>query len=172
MPAVLFEAIEEWRQSGIGGMVLIYKAPDYSRRIMVRFSMSMGINIMSTPLYHRIYEVVRHIPHGQVATYGQIAAVVGPPVTAQQVGEAMAALRDDHPELPVPWQRVINAQGKVSTGRHQQQLLEQEGIVFNTKGATDLRHFGWQGPDPAWAAVHGFSLLTQAAADEPQLDLF
>ena len=70
---------------------------------------------MTNPLYHRIYEVVRHIPHGQVATYGQVALVVGPQVTAQQVGEAMAALRDDHPEPPVPWQRVINAQGKVST---------------------------------------------------------
>jgi methylated-DNA-protein-cysteine methyltransferase related protein len=132
----------------------------------------MEINVMANPLYHRIYEVVRHIPHGRVATYGQVALVVGPPVTAQQVGEAMAALRDDHPEPPVPWQRVINAQGKVSTGRHQQQLLEQEGIVFNAKDSTDLRRFGWQGPDPAWAAAHGFSLLNHSAADEPQLDLF
>ena len=139
---------------------------------MVRFSMRMGISAMSNPLYHRIYEVVRHIPQGRVVTYGQVALVVGPQVTAQQVGEAMAALRDDHPEPPVPWQRVINAQGKVSTGRHQQQLLEQEGIVFNAKGSTDLRRFGWQGPDPAWAAAHGFALLSHAAADEPQLDLF
>jgi methylated-DNA-protein-cysteine methyltransferase-like protein len=153
-------------------MVLMYKASDYYGRIMVRFSMSMEISTMSNTLYHRIYEVVRYIPHGRVATYGQVALVVGASATAQQVGEAMAALRDDHPEPPVPWQRVINAQGKVSTGRHQQQLLEQEGIVFNTKGSTDLRRFGWQGPDPAWAAVHGFSLLNYAAADEPQLDLF
>jgi len=142
---------------------------------MVRFSMSMRTNAMANSLYHRIYEVVRSIPHGLVATYGQVALVVGPPVTAQQVGEAMAALRDDHPEPPVPWQRVINAEGKVSTGRHQQQLLEQEGIVFNAKGATDFQHFGWQGPDPAWAAAHGFSpgvRQGRAAADEPQLDLF
>lgn len=149
-----------------------YKALHYYALIMVRFLMRIEISPMSNTLYHRIYEVVRHIPHGRVATYGQVAMVVGSPVTAQQVGEAMAALRDDHPEPPVPWQRVINAQGKVSTGRHQQQLLEQEGIVFNTKGATDLRRFGWQGPDPVWAAVHGFSLLNYAAADEPQLDLF
>ena len=138
---------------------------------MVRFSMRMGISAMSNPLYQRIYEVVRHIPQGRVATYGQVALVVGPQVTAQQVGEAMAALRDDHPAPPVPWQRVINAQGKVSTGRHQQQLLAQEGIVFNAKGSTDLRRFGWQGPDPAWAVAHGFALLTKVA-DEPQLDLF
>ena len=127
---------------------------------------------MANPLYQRIYEVVRRIPHGRVATYGQVALVVGPHVTAQQVGEAMAALRDDPPEPPVPWQRVINAQGKVSTGRYQQQLLEQEGLVFNAKGSTDLQRFGWQGPDPAWAAAHGFSLLSHAAADAPQLDLF
>ena len=127
---------------------------------------------MSNTLYHRIYEVVRHIPPGRVATYGQVATVVGPPVTARQVGEAMAALRDGAPESPVPWQRVINAQGKVSTGRRQQQLLEQEGVVFNAKGGTDLRRFGWQGPDPTWAKAHGFFLLQNADADTPQLDLF
>jgi methylated-DNA-protein-cysteine methyltransferase related protein len=148
------------------------KAPDYYEHTMVHCSTRVRVSAMANPLYHRIYEVVRYIPHGRVATYGQVALVVGPPVTAQQVGEAMAALRDDHPEPPVPWQRVINAQGKVSTGRHQQQLLEQEGIVFNTKGSTDLRRFGWQGPDPAWAAAHGFALLSHGAADEPQLDLF
>jgi alkylated DNA nucleotide flippase Atl1 len=93
-------------------------------------------------------------------------------VNAQQVGEAMAALHDDHPAPPVPWQRVINAQGKVSTGRYQQQLLEREGLVFNAQGATDLRRFGWRGPDPAWAAARGFSLRNHGAADASQLDLF
>jgi methylated-DNA-protein-cysteine methyltransferase-like protein len=97
---------------------------------------------------------------------------VGPPVTARQVGEAMAALRDAAPVPSVPWQRVINAQGKVSMGRHQQTLLEQEGVVFNAKGGTDLRRFGWQGPDPAWAEAHGFFRLHDADAEAPQLDLF
>jgi len=128
--------------------------------------------VMSNTLYHRIYEVVRHIPHGRVATYRQVALVVGPPVTAQQVGDAMAALRDAHPGLSVPWQRVINAQGKVSTGPHQQRLLEHEGVVFNAKGYTDLRRFGWQGPDPAWAAANGFAPLTNIGADAQQLELF
>lgn len=127
---------------------------------------------MSDTLYRRIYEVVRHIPSGRVATYGQVAAVVGPEVTARQVGEAMAALRDGSPEPSVPWQRVINAQGKVSTGRQQQQVLEQEGVIFNTKGCTDLHRFGWQGPDPDWAAAHGFALLHAGRADEQQLNLF
>ena len=127
---------------------------------------------MSNPLYHRIYEVVRQIPHGRVATYKQVALVVGPPATAQQVGDAMAALRDDSPGPSVPWQRVINAQCKVSTGPHQQHLLEHEGIVFNAKGSTDLQRFGWQGPDLAWAAAHGFMLLANVDADAQQLELF
>ena len=127
---------------------------------------------MSNTLYHRIYEVVREIPQGRVATYGQVATVVGTPVTAQQVGEAMAALRNSSPGPSVPWQRVINAQGKVSTTRHQQQWLEQEGVVFDAKGATDLRRFGWKGPDPAWAETYGFSLLPDVDAEAQQLDLF
>jgi methylated-DNA-protein-cysteine methyltransferase-like protein len=126
---------------------------------------------MSNALYHRIYEVVRQIPPGRVATYGQVATVVGPPVTARQVGDAMAALRHGSPGLSIPWQRVINAQGKVSTGRRQQQLLEQEGVVFNAKGHTDLRRFGWQGPDPVWAEAHGFSLLHNVDVEAQQLDL-
>ena len=61
---------------------------------------------MSETLYHRIYEVVRQIPPGRVATYGQVATVVGPPVTARQVGEALAALRHAHPDpSPAPGQR-------------------------------------------------------------------
>jgi methylated-DNA-protein-cysteine methyltransferase-like protein len=128
-------------------------------------------NTMSTTLYNRIYEVVRHIPPGRVATYGQVATVVGPPLTAREVGEAMAALRDVQTEPPVPWQRVINAQGKVSTGPRQQHLLEQEGVVFNAKGYTDLRRYSWQGPDPAWATAHGFQVLSTAAS-EKQLNMF
>ena len=130
------------------------------------------VTYMTLPLYSRIYDVVRQIPYGRVATYGQVATVVGAPVTAQQVGEAMAALRDVHPEPPVPWQRVINAQGRVSTGVRQQHLLEQEGVVFNVKGVTELQRFGWAGPDPAWAAANGFYPLPQTASDQRQLDLF
>lgn len=127
---------------------------------------------MSHMLYHRIYAVVRHIPPGRVATYGQVATVVGAPTTAREVGDAMAALRHGNPEPAVPWQRVINAQGKVSTGPRQQHLLELEGVVFNAKGVTDLQRFGWPGPDPDWAKAHGFSVLTDTGTDQNQLDLF
>ena len=120
----------------------------------------------------RIYKIARQIPYGRVATYGQIAQVMGPPVTAREVGDAMAALRDGQPDPPVPWQRVINAQGRVSTGQRQQTLLEQEGVTFSVKGVTDLGRFGWQGPDPEWAAARGFHPLKNASEEKQQLDLF
>lgn len=122
--------------------------------------------------FPRIYEIARQIPYGRVATYGQIAQVMGPPVTARDVGDAMAALRDGQPDPPVPWQRVINAQGRVSTGQRQQTLLEQEGVTFSVKGVTDLGRFGWQGPDPEWAAAHGFHPLKNESEEKQQLNLF
>jgi methylated-DNA-protein-cysteine methyltransferase-like protein len=85
------------------------------------------------PLYARIYLVVRQIPPGRVATYGQIAGIVGD-CTARMVGYAMAAAPDD-----VPWQRVINAQGKVSP-RHdhwgaeaQRRRLQEEGLHLDAQ---------------------------------------
>ncbi len=127
---------------------------------------------MSDPLFHRIYEAVRQIPYGRVATYRQVATVVGGDVTAQQVGDAMAALRDHHPEPLVPWQRVINSQGKVSTGPRQQTLLEAEGVAFNAKGHTDLHRFGWQGPDAAGAEANNFHQLEDQGTGNQQLGLF
>ena len=123
-------------------------------------------------VFSRVYEIARQIPYGRVATYGHIAQVMGPPVSAREVGDAMAALRDGQPNPPVPWQRVINAQGRVSTGQRQQILLEQEGVTFNVKGVTDLGRFGWQGPDPEWAEAHGFQPLESAREEKRQLDLF
>src|SRR5688572_21410910 len=127
---------------------------------------------MSDALFQRIYEVVRQIPPGCVATYGQVATVVGQQTTARQIGDAMAALRHYQPEPPVPWQRVINAQGQVSTGPRQQHLLEQEGVLFNAKGVTDLQRFGWRGPESVWAEANGFNRLPAAPTDSGQLDLF
>ncbi|MBC7092681.1 MGMT family protein [Candidatus Bipolaricaulota bacterium] len=101
---------------------------------------------MST-VYERIYRVVRQIPLGKVATYGQVARLVGPPCNARIVGWALAAL-EVHPVDPaVPWQRVINAKGKVSIGNEQRELLEQEGVAFDIHGRIDLTRFGWDGPE-------------------------
>ena len=95
-------------------------------------------------LYQSIYNKVRQIPPGYVTTYGQIARLTG--CSARTVGFAMAALT---PGSDVPWQRVINSQGKVSP-RHdgegnllQQDLLKAEGLLFDQKGRLDLDRYGW-----------------------------
>jgi methylated-DNA-protein-cysteine methyltransferase-like protein len=100
------------------------------------------------PLYEQIYHIVRQIPPGQVATYGQIAGIVGR-CSARMVGYAMAALRSgDYPD--VPWQRVINRQGKISIldpiGKyHQRELLEKEGVTFDKNDRIDFKEYGWLG---------------------------
>ena len=100
-------------------------------------------------LYQRIDEMVKQIPEGRLATYGQIAKLVGS-CGPRQVGYAMSALDDDS---DVPWHRVINSQGRISvrdaTEGHtlQRIILEEEGIVFNDKGKINLELFRWQGPE-------------------------
>ena len=99
--------------------------------------------------YERIYAVVRRVPRGKVATYGQIAALAGLPGHARQVGYALHALARDR-ENDVPWQRVINARGEVSRRAApgpeslQRVVLESEGVVFDARGRVDLERFGWK----------------------------
>jgi methylated-DNA-protein-cysteine methyltransferase-like protein len=98
-------------------------------------------------LHARIHAVVKRIPRGRVASYGQIARIAGLASHARLVGYAMAALPDDS---RVPWQRVVNAQGRVSLRSSpgfdslQRVLLEREGVRFDASGRIDLAHFGWQ----------------------------
>ncbi len=93
-----------------------------------------------------IYDVIARIPKGRVATYGQIASLAGMSGRARQVGYALAATPE---ELDLPWQRVINAQGRISPRAHtkfhqlQRLLLEEEGIVF-AGDRIDLGRFGWE----------------------------
>lgn len=114
-----------------------------------------------TPIYERIYAVVREIPAGRVATYGQIAAIVGD-CTARMVGYALAATP---PGSDVPWQRVINAQGKISlranSGENtlQRQLLEEEGVRFDEQNRVNFRQYRWLGPDLDWLLAHGYDPL-------------
>ena len=107
---------------------------------------------MSESTYERIYDLVRRIPEGRVATYGQVAALAGLAGHARQVGYALHALDDGS---DVPWQRVINARGEVSPRSdpgwegYQRHLLEEEGVVFGLRGKVDLRRFRWRpGGDP------------------------
>jgi len=97
--------------------------------------------------YERIYAVVRQIPEGRVATYGQVAALAGLPGHARQVGYALHALKEGS---EVPWQRVINAKGEVSLraeagwDNFQRHLLEEEGVAFDERGRVDLERERWE----------------------------
>ena len=97
--------------------------------------------------YTRIYSVVKRIPEGRVATYGQIAMLAGFPGHARQVGYALHSLSEGH---DVPWHRVINAQGRISRKSEpayddlQRRMLESEGVEFDETGKTSLAEFGWK----------------------------
>jgi methylated-DNA-protein-cysteine methyltransferase-like protein len=96
--------------------------------------------------YARIWSVVKKIPRGRVATYGQIATLAGLDGHARQVGYALHNLPDAN---AVPWHRVINARGEVSprttSDSHELQrlLLEEEGVEFTLDGRVDLKRFRW-----------------------------
>lgn len=123
---------------------------------------------MDNSLYERIYLVVSQVPAGQVTTYGDVAKIVGGTCDARLVGYAMADLGKYPTSRPIPWQRVINAQGGISTrGVNQRTLLEQEGLVFNDKGRVDLARYRWAGPDASFLAEHGFFALDKADQDRP-----
>lgn len=101
--------------------------------------------------YERIWRVVARIPRGRVASYGQIAELAGLPRAARQVGYAMHALPAGS---RVPWQRVVNAAGAVSSRAApgaedvQRLLLEREGVRFDARGRIDLARYAWR-PHPA-----------------------
>ena len=102
--------------------------------------------------FEQVYQVVRRIPPGKVATYGQVARILGKPRGARTVGWALHSMPEDS---NVPWQRVINARGIITLDAHgpggaiQRALLEVEGIVFDERGRIDLEVYGWDGLDLA-----------------------
>lgn len=103
------------------------------------------MNVDDKTYRERVYEIVRKIPSARVMTYGQIAEILGEGYTARTVGYVMHAADSEN----VPWQRVINSQGKCSTDKlllpHniQQKILEEEGVIFNDKGKCDLEKYRW-----------------------------
>lgn len=92
--------------------------------------------------------MVRRIPRGRVATYGQVAELAGLPGHARQVGYALHALRGGS---VLPWHRVVNAAGAVSLRSvpgfelEQRVRLEAEGVTFNARGRVPLARFRWTG---------------------------
>lgn len=105
----------------------------------------------------RVYWLVRQIPAGRVATYGEVATYAGSPRAARAVGQLMKR----SPELaqPIPWHRVINARGGIShrgdVGRahRQRDRLEEEGIVFASDGTCDLDEYRWEPDRLFWEAA-------------------
>jgi methylated-DNA-protein-cysteine methyltransferase related protein len=135
----------------------------------------MSARFTSSPDVHefnrKVWAIVRQIPAGRVMTYGQIGSLISPPagVTAisyrsfapRWVGGAMANCPSD-----VPWQRVINSQGKISERRgggvtHQRDLLEAEGVLFDERGRVDLRRYAWEGPTEEWLETQGITVRTE-----------
>lgn len=116
--------------------------------------------------FEKVYRVVRQVPCGKVTSYGAIARMLEHPHAARTVGWAMHSLPPSVPPASldlardrrggeerggVPWWRVINSQGRVSTrgrgqgGNVQQELLEAEGVEFDERGCVDWARFGWEG---------------------------
>lgn len=98
--------------------------------------------------FEKIYDVVRQIPYGQVATYGQVAALAGNKRWARVVGYALHVNPDPN---NIPCYRVVNKEGKVSDafafggGNRQEKLLQSEGVEF-VNGRVDMKRYQWQRP--------------------------
>lgn len=104
--------------------------------------------------YEKVYVLVRQIPIGKVSSYGRVAAMLGSAGAARQVGYAMSALKskaNNETYADIPWQRVINHQGKITIkgsehGRlRQAELLKEEGVNVDKNLQVDMDVFLWEG---------------------------
>ncbi len=95
------------------------------------------------PFFEQVYAVVENIPYGKVASYGQIARMLGRPRAAREVGWAMRRCPDN-----LPWQRVVMADGSIAGGDYaeiRKSLLEGEGVIFTESGRVDMKSCRWDG---------------------------
>ena len=94
--------------------------------------------------FERVWKIVKRIPRGRVATYGQLAEMIGHRLSPVGIGWAMRAA----PEESIPWHRVVNSRGGISTDREhpglQRAMLEAEGVAFDTGGHLDLARVAWR----------------------------
>jgi methylated-DNA-protein-cysteine methyltransferase-like protein len=107
-----------------------------------------------SPFYERVYAIVRLVPKGKVTSYGRIADMLDATGAARQVGYAMSALKNraDQPRYAnIPWQRVVNSQGRISIkgsehGRlYQAELLREEGVEVDHELKIDMDKYLWEG---------------------------
>jgi methylated-DNA-protein-cysteine methyltransferase-like protein len=97
----------------------------------------------------RLKDVIKKVPKGKVATYGQIAALAGNPLAARQVARI---LHSSSEKDKLPWYRIVNRQGRISLRpgygyEIQKELLRQEGIEFDENDTIDFDHYLWS---PSW----------------------
>lgn len=110
----------------------------------------MGDSTRQATFPQRVYAVVKTVPEGAITTYGDVAAALGNPRLARQVGWALSALP---PDTDVPWQRVINSKGTISfrgaieRASAQRSLLAAEGVEEDDAGRYDLENHRWWYPD-------------------------
>lgn len=106
--------------------------------------------------YEQVYRVARRIPAGKVTSYGRIARMLGRPRAARAVGYALNSLKDPksgavYTSETVPWQRIINSQGRITihnrrqTADKQANLLRAEGVEVDEKLRVDLDIYLWEG---------------------------
>ncbi len=115
------------------------------------------IAAMTQPnFYIQVYKVVQRIPQGKVSSYGRIAHMLGSPKAARAVGYALSALKrpdsdEAYTSATVPWQRVVNSQGRISihhreeTAQKQARLLREEGVEVDENLRINLDKFLWAG---------------------------
>lgn len=109
----------------------------------------------SPGFFEQVYKVVQRIPPGKVSSYGRIAAMLGHPRAARAVGYALSALKNPEKQgytsANVPWQRVVNSQGRISirhreqTANRQAEILRAEGVAVDENGRIDLSIYLWEG---------------------------
>lgn len=94
--------------------------------------------------FTRVWKLVRRIPRGRVATYGQLSLLIAQRLTPVGIGWAIRAAE----EGAIPWHRVVAAKGRISTDREhpglQREMLESEGVRFDAEGAVDLARHAWK----------------------------
>ncbi len=111
---------------------------------------------MTTTFYKQVYKVVQSIPKGKVSSYGRIAHMLGRPRAARAVGYALSALKNPKSDVTytsatVPWQRVVNSQGRISihhrdaTANRQAIILRTEGVAVSDNLHINLDVYLWEG---------------------------
>jgi methylated-DNA-protein-cysteine methyltransferase-like protein len=129
-------------------------------------------NAMEAKFNERVWNLVRQIPAGKVTSYGRVAQMLGVPRAAREVGWAMSAIGSTSAAKDVPWQRVVNSEGRISTiafiAEQQRARLQAEGVQFDP--ADDLKILNFKGIlwEPSEIEIQHILLSNGRAEDETE----